>query len=103
MATTLEDLDRRLRALEEEMARFRLKNYQPGHEIGNRTSTVSDVLNKYTVDQSVISAGIDKAFKEMGIQGQPVGAQKLQEMVAACGVKPEDNEFSREIIAMREE
>ena len=46
---------------------------------------------------------LDLAFAEMGIQGEPVGAEKVQEMIAACGVKPEDNVFSRGIIEMREE
>jgi hypothetical protein len=46
---------------------------------------------------------IAKAFTEMGIQGEPIGAEKVQEMIAAYGVKPEDNVFSRGIIEMREE
>lgn len=103
MATTLEDLDKRLTALEQEMARLRPRDNQPGNETENCSATVSDILKKYMVDQALISAALAKAFREMGIQGQPVGAEKLQEMVAACGFKPEDNEFSREIIAMREE
>ena len=46
---------------------------------------------------------IDEAFKKMGITGEPIGAEKLQEMLAAEGVKPEENSFSRGIIEMREE
>jgi hypothetical protein len=46
---------------------------------------------------------IDKAFKALGAIGAPIGAEKVQELVAACGVNPEDNLFSQGIIEMREE
>ncbi len=46
---------------------------------------------------------LDKAFESLGAIGEPVGAEKVQEMVAACGVNPEDNLFSRGLIEMREE
>jgi len=100
---TLEELERRVTALEQELARLRLAAHQTGKQTADRTSDVRSVLGKFMVDQALISAGIDKAFQEMGIKGEPVGPEKLQKMVAACGFKPEDNEFSREIIAMREE
>jgi hypothetical protein len=45
----------------------------------------------------------DKVFKALGATGAPIGAEKVQEMVAACGVNPEDNLGSRGIIEMREE
>lgn len=46
---------------------------------------------------------IDKIFEEMGVMGEPIGAEKVQELIADCGVKPEDNLFSRGIIKMRED
>ena len=46
---------------------------------------------------------IDKAVEKMEITGEPIGAEKVQEMLAAEGVKPEENSFSRGIIKMREE
>ncbi len=46
---------------------------------------------------------MDKVFKALGATLEPIGAEKVQEMVAACGVNPEDNLFSRGIIEMREE
>jgi len=55
------------------------------------------------VDKQQLQPLVAKAFAEMGIQGEPVGAEKVQEMIAACGVKPENNVFSRGIIEMREE
>jgi len=44
-----------------------------------------------------------EVFNGMGIHGEPIGAEKVQEMIAACGIKPEDNEFSCGITEMREE
>jgi hypothetical protein len=49
----------------------------------------------------------DEMFAELGIEGEPIEAEKLQEMIGETlrkqGINPEDNIFSREIIAMREE
>ena len=53
--------------------------------------------------QAEFVAGWSKFMEELGIQGQPIGAKKLREMLLANGIKPADNEFSRDIIAMREE
>ena len=53
--------------------------------------------------QAEISAAAAAAFAEMGISGAPVGPEKLREMMLADGVNPEDNQFSRGIIEMREE
>lgn len=45
-----------------------------------------------------------EAFLQMGIDGmKPVGAKKLREMFREEGFRDEDNAFSREIVAMREE
>ena len=55
------------------------------------------------MDKEKLRPIIAKAFEEMGIRGEPIGAEKLQEMIAACGVKPEENAFSQGIIEMREE
>jgi hypothetical protein len=44
-----------------------------------------------------------KVLAEMGIHGEPIGAEKVQEMMRAEGIKPEDNIISRGIIEMREE
>ncbi len=55
------------------------------------------------VDKRSIQSQVAKAFAEMGVQGTPIGAEKVQRMVAACGINPQDNTFSRAIIDMREE
>ena len=46
----------------------------------------------------------DKAMAAMGITiEKPIGPEALQQMLIAGGINPEDNEFSRGIIEMREE
>jgi hypothetical protein len=55
------------------------------------------------VDKQRLRSLIIKTFTEMGIDKEPIGAEKVQEMILACGIKPEDNLFSRGIIEMREE
>lgn len=44
-----------------------------------------------------------RVFARMGIDAKPIGAEKVQELLAAEGVRPEDNFLSRGIIEMREE
>jgi predicted DNA-binding antitoxin AbrB/MazE fold protein len=44
-----------------------------------------------------------KVLENLGIHGEPIGAKALRERMIAEGVNPNDNEFSRGIIAMREE
>lgn len=46
---------------------------------------------------------MNKVFKAIGATLEPIGAEKVQELVAACGVDPNDNSFSRGLNEMREE
>jgi hypothetical protein len=55
------------------------------------------------VDKPKLRPLIAKVFEEMGICGEPIGAEKVQALIAACQVKPKDNVFSQGIIEMREE
>jgi hypothetical protein len=102
MATTLEELEKRLAAVEQELADLRQRLDRQAIE---KTSAErgAELLRLAKASQPIISAGVAKAFAEMGITGEPIGAEKVQEMIAACGIKPEDSEFSRGIIEMREE
>ncbi|MBI3950095.1 MAG: hypothetical protein HY314_06540 [Acidobacteria bacterium] len=45
----------------------------------------------------------NQTLAEMGIHCLPVPAEELQRMMLECGIKPEENLFSRGIIEMREE
>ena len=72
---------------------------EPGREsAGPARSRVMQLVDKATL-RSVVT----KSFGEMNIHGEPIGAENVQSMIAACGVRPEDNAFSRGIVEMREE
>lgn len=45
----------------------------------------------------------EKFMQELGIHGEPIGAKVLRERMLAEGMNPNDNAFSRELIAMRQE
>ena len=55
------------------------------------------------VEKSKVQALIAQSYEKMGIQGEPIGAEKVQAQIEAHGVKPEDNVFSRTLLRMREE
>jgi hypothetical protein len=102
MDLSLETLAERLAALEREVAELRrLVAEQLAQK--SLAELGASLLREAKASQPAISAAVAKAYAEMGITGEPVGVEKLREMMAACGIKPEDNIFSREIIAMREE
>jgi hypothetical protein len=72
---------------------------EPGRE--NTALVRSQVVQ--LVDKAKISAAVTKSFEEMNIRGEPIGAEDVQAMIAACGVRAEDNAFSRGIVETREE
>ncbi len=55
------------------------------------------------LNQERLAAAWSAAMRDMGIHGEPIGAENLQKLMIAQGVNPEDNQFSRGIIEMREE
>jgi hypothetical protein len=93
MAVTLDELEQRLTRLEEEVSRLRHL----------ATGSWHDNAPSAEADQADLTAGWDKAMEAMGIRGRPVGARRLQELIAAAGIRPDDNEFSRALIEAREE
>jgi hypothetical protein len=102
MAATLEELEKRLAELEQEVARLREWAKPPLDETAAQQG--ARMLRQSRAHRDAFVAGWDKFMEHMGIKGmKPVGPEKLREMMLAEGVKPEDNALSREIIAMREE
>lgn len=97
MAATLEDLEKRVTAIEQELVMWRLTAAETPAERGAR------LWREAGLYQDEISAAAEAAFAEMGISGEPISAEELQAMMLADGVDPEDNQFSRGIIEMREE
>jgi hypothetical protein len=104
MTTTIEKLLIKTERIEQDLAEVRqaleelcpTKSLTPEERAAARLERVRSKNEKLT-------SLIDKAFKKMGIKGESIGAEKVQEMLAAEGVKPEENSFSRGIIKMREE
>jgi hypothetical protein len=99
---TLEELEKRLKAVEDEVAFLRARLFGPPAD-ETPAQRGARMLREAKLAHPALVAGWTKAMEQMGIQGQPIAAEKLQEMMRACGVKPENNEFSRGIIEMREE
>jgi hypothetical protein len=61
-------------------------------------------LEDLFLDKEAIHRQIKEIYREMGIPEDPTAtAEKSRELFLAAGFRPEDNEFSRGIIEMREE
>lgn len=105
MATNIDKLRERIERLERELAKLR-----PELERLSLSSSKPLTISEWqSARMARIRAAnvplrplIDKVFEEMGIVGKPIGAEKVQELIAACGVMPEENLFSRGILQMRE-
>ena len=104
MATTIEKLLIKTERIERELAEVRqaLEELGPTKPLTPEERAAAR-LEHVKLKNEKLAPLIDEAFKKMGITGEPIGAEKLQEMLAAEGVKPEENSFSRGIIEMREE
>jgi hypothetical protein len=102
MATTLNELAKRLEQVEQEVARLGqlLERLSPAEASADCRVPL---LSEARANQAAISAAAAKAFEEMEITGEPIGAERVQEMMLACGIDPKDNAFSRGIIDMRDE
>lgn len=102
MTITVEFLEQRLKALEEEVNRLRQAVERRSAE-ETAAERGARLWRRGKSDQAAISAAVAKAFAEMGITAEPVGHEKLRQMMLDEGINPEENLFSREIKAMREE
>lgn len=101
MAATLEELERRLSTMEQELAAVRLAV----STLDARAVASQGPGRPRRVDraQAELSAGWAKAMEQMGIRAKPLGAERLQAMILAEGADPRDNSCSRGIVEMREE
>jgi hypothetical protein len=101
MPNTLEDLDSRLRLLEQQVAR--LNEHLQVHTNETRAQRGARLLREGQRSHSVWTEAWARALERMSIAGDPIPAERLQELIAAQGVRPEANEFSQAVIDMREE
>lgn len=72
-------------------------------EVDEDLALAEEILRKSRGDHAIWVAGSKKLMRQLGIRVKPIGAKKLQERLLKKGFDPESNEFSREIIALREE
>ena len=101
---TLEILEQRLAALEQEVTQLKAGlNRAPSPHQPRGESRGARLIREAAESHADIVAGWKKLMENLGIQGQPIGAKKLRELLLASGINPDDNEFSRDLIAMREE
>jgi hypothetical protein len=70
---------------------------QPEESLGEQ------LLRESRVGQNEFLAGWSKLVDQLGIQGKPIGAKKLRELLLQEGIDPNTNEFSRGIIEVRGE
>jgi hypothetical protein len=99
MASTLEVLEKRLAALEEEVKVLRMVVLPSVDDTLAEQGARAILMAR--LQHPALVAGWDRAMEQMGIKGEPIPAEQLQQMMRADGIKPEDNEVSREIIRMR--
>jgi hypothetical protein len=64
----------------------------------------AELLRRAAEGQPALETAWDGLLAAWGVQGEPPGVQSLRESIQReFGGKPADNEFSRELIARREE
>jgi hypothetical protein len=61
------------------------------------------LLREARESQAEFVAGWSEFMEKLGIQGKPVSARQLRQLVSRQAINPDDNEFSQGITAMREE
>ena len=98
--STIEEIQQKLKQIENEVAQLRA---QLNRWLAQSSQSTQLEPTIQLVDKEKLRSLTAKTFEEMGIRSEPIDAEKLQEMITACGVKAEDNIFSRGIIEMREE
>lgn len=97
MAKTIEELESALGCLEREIVRLKT-------EIDElRSRTLPDSGEKAKTENEQLSLLLEQALDQMGVSGEPIGAEKVRQMMRECGVEPEERLFSRSIIEFREE
>ena len=79
MATTLEDLARRMELLEAEVARLRQRVEGPFIE-ETPAERGARMLREAKAEQGALKATMDQLFEQMGIQGEAPGIEKLRAM-----------------------
>lgn len=101
-STTLEELERRVSSLEKDMGYFkRLESADAIEETpAMRGRRILDSAKRNRAKNQKLWK---RAFEGLGVRRTPVGIEKLHQMMKEAGLDPNDNQFSRGIIEMRDE
>jgi hypothetical protein len=102
---TIGDIKQRLELIRQELAEVCAAVDEIARQPGAPTPLPQEApVDLDFADKEPLRRAFDELLTSMGIvHVRPVGALRLQEMMLAAGVKPEENLFSRGIIDMREE
>lgn len=106
MSATIDDLQRRLDAVEAELRDLRGRFASAVPTSPPTDGSVVQWLEAIRRENAATPQALHDAVRRaLGIPGdlEPVGAKKLREMMIADGIRPEDCLTSRDIIRMREE
>jgi hypothetical protein len=102
MSATLENLQLRVSKQEQEIAT--LRHLVTGTSLEDtpveRGKRLLAEARRAKVHQKAVTA---LAFAQMGVDQAPVPPEQLRQAMAACGIRPEENLFSRGIQELREE
>jgi hypothetical protein len=102
MSATLESLQTRLVKLEQEMAS--LRELVMGNSLEETpVERGRRLLEQARRQEQIQKAALANALAQMGIYQPPVPPEQLRQAMTACGIRPEENLFSRGIQEMREE
>jgi hypothetical protein len=64
----------------------------------------AELLRRAEESQQALETAWDGLMTTWGIHGEPLGVQRLRESIQKeLGGKPDDNQFSHELIALRED
>jgi hypothetical protein len=75
-----------------------------GEEHDSLACLGAELMRRAEESQPALETAWDELLATWGIHGEPLGIQRLRGMIQQeSGGKPDDNEFSRELIALREE
>ena len=104
MVETVETLTQRLTQLEEAVENITLQLSWIVNELGGDADWRKDAqLKSDSIGNNKQDAEVArKILEQMGISGEPVPAEELQERMVRNGIQPEGSEFSSAIIEERE-
>jgi predicted transcriptional regulator len=101
MDNYLKMLSERLARVEREVSSIRQELTELALSGADQQTNAQKDLTKFWADKELHRSLMNSLFAELHIEGQPIGAEKLQELMEKAGLEP--NELSRDLIKAREE